>query len=496
MRKIKKKWMLQWEVLVMTLLLLPVILFGNPNTKDFQEVPSIRAGASTSNITPFLGDEIVGGFIPIPVTHIHDELYVRCLVLDDGKNKVAFGIIDNVFVKQEVLDSAKSVIFDRTGIPASHIMLSATHTHTATSAGGKGSKRVAWTLGEPFDEYQRLLIMRIADGIERAITNLRPAQISWGSTLAPEHVFNRRWFMKEGTLLTNPFGGRDQVKMNPGFMNPKLIKPAGPTDPEIIFFAVREIGGAPIAVLANYSLHYVGGIPSGHVSADYFGVFASKLEEMLRKEYPCQDFVAIMSNGTSGDVNNNNLLVPFKKHLPYQKMEEVSFDIAQKVFSSYQQLVFKDSVSLAVKQSMLNIEVRKPTSEMLHRAYNFSNIPKDSLYHPNEYLYAERMIEMAMNWPDSICIPIQVFRIGDLIVGGIPFEVFAETGLELKRLSPFEHTMIIGLANGGYGYLPTPQQHDLGGYETWLGTNRVEKQASVKIVDCILKNINELKSNL
>src|SRR5690606_3541060 len=155
-----------------------------------------KAGASKSNITPFLGDEIVGGFSPVPATHIHDELYVRCLVLDNGENKVVFGIIDNVFVKQEVLDSAKSVIAERTGIPSSHVMLSATHTHSATSAGGKGSKRVAWTLGAPFDDYQRLLISRIADGVSRARNNLKPAQIGWGSVQVPEYLFNRRWFMK------------------------------------------------------------------------------------------------------------------------------------------------------------------------------------------------------------------------------------------------------------------------------------------------------------
>src|SRR5690606_23653470 len=141
----------------------------------------LKAGTAKSNITPFLGDEIVGGFRPVPATEIHDELYVRCLVLDNGKDKLVFGVIDNVFVKHEVLDSAKSVIAERTDIPPSHVMLSATHTHTATSAGGKGSKRVAWTLGEPFDDYQRLLISRIADGVNRAINNLRPAQIGWGS---------------------------------------------------------------------------------------------------------------------------------------------------------------------------------------------------------------------------------------------------------------------------------------------------------------------------
>ena len=75
----------------------------------------------------------------------------------------------------------------------------------------------------------------------------------------------------------------------------------------------------------------------------------------------------------------------------------------------------------------------------------------------------------------------------------IPFEVFSEIGLELKARSPFKPSFTMELANGGYGYLPTPEQHELGGYETWLGTNKVEVQASVKIVNTLLEMAAELK---
>ncbi|MCA9071768.1 MAG: hypothetical protein KDA84_22730, partial [Planctomycetaceae bacterium] len=96
-----------------------------------------RAGAATSNITPALGELIVGGWKPIPATHIHDELYARCLVLDDGRTKVAIVICDNVGIPQEVFDSAKKQINETTGIPASHVLTASTHTHSATTARGK-----------------------------------------------------------------------------------------------------------------------------------------------------------------------------------------------------------------------------------------------------------------------------------------------------------------------------------------------------------------------
>src|SRR5690606_32949369 len=148
--------------------------------------------------------------------YIHDELYARCLVLDDGQTKLAFAVIDNVFIRKELLDAAKQLAFEKTGIPVENIMLSSTHTHSATSASGKGKLRVAWAMGELFDPYQRLVIQRVADGIARALHNLAPAKIAFGKVNIPDHVFNRRWKMKPGTPVPNPFGGQDKVRTNPG----------------------------------------------------------------------------------------------------------------------------------------------------------------------------------------------------------------------------------------------------------------------------------------
>jgi hypothetical protein len=88
---------------------------------------------------------------------------------------------------------------------------------------------------------------------------------------------------------------------------------------------------------------------------------------------------------------------------------------------------------------------------------------------------------------------LQAIRIGDLAVAAIPFEVFVDIGLELKAKSPFPNTFTISLANGAYGYLPTVAHHELGGYETWLGTNQVEVAAAPKIVDALLQMLKELK---
>src|SRR5262245_21831412 len=82
-----------------------------------------RAGAATSNITPPVGEPIVGGWDSPPATHVHDELHARCLVLDDGSTKLAFAICDNVGIAREVFDAAKAMVEKETGIPEGHLLL-------------------------------------------------------------------------------------------------------------------------------------------------------------------------------------------------------------------------------------------------------------------------------------------------------------------------------------------------------------------------------------
>ena len=447
--------------------------------------PVFRAGAATSNITPPLGELIVGGWQPIPATNIHDELHARCLVLDDGNVKLAIVLCDNVGIPVEVYDLAKQQVNEATGIPTSHLLMAATHTHSATTARGPLK-----TFAEAeLTEYQKFLAHRISDGVRRALAQLEPARIGWGKIDEPSEVFNRRWFVTDAGLLGNPFGGVDRVRMNPPRGSEKLDRPAGPTDPEISFVSVRSLEGRPIALLANYSLHYVGGVRSGDVSADYFGYFARFIENKLGATDQTPPFVGILSNGTSGDVNNINFSKKStRKYERYEKMQEVAEKVASRVFEAHQQIKFQDWVPLAAKQTNLTLKTRQPTPEMLaHFAKVTADRDADSNRRQSrEEIYADRIAKI-LQAPKQVSVPLQTVRIGDLGISAIPFETFTETGLELKDRSPFRDTFTIELANGSYGYLPTPQQHRLGGYETWLGTSYVEKEATLKIVATLLE---------
>jgi len=447
-----------------------------------QEKKEFRAGAVASNITPPLGEMIVGGWKPIPATHVHDELFARCLVLDDGTTKLAIVLCDNVGIPREVFDQAKNLIHDETTLPIDHMLMASTHTHSATTARG-ASKVLAEGKLTP---YQAFIARRIADGVRRALNQLEPARIGWGSAEEPTEVFNRRWHVTDPGMLSNPFGGTDQVRMNPPRGNKALVKPAGPIDPEISFISVQSLDGRPIALLGNYSLHYVGGVRSGDVSADYFGIFAGLVERGLKAEHQMVPFVGIMSNGTSGDINNINFRGSSKRYERYEKMTEVATKVADRVLEAHKNITYHDWVPLGVAATELTLKTRRPTPEMVSYLAKAKEAEASELRNSKEKIYAER-IDRILEAPLEISVPLQVIRIGDLCVNAIPFETFVEIGLELKDQTKFDDSFTIELANGSYGYLPTPEQHKLGGYETWLGTNYVQLDASERITETLLK---------
>jgi hypothetical protein len=471
--------------------LFPLILLALPFLASSAIGQQLQAGAATSNITPPLGKDIIGGFQPFPSKHIHDELHARCLVLDDGRTRLALVVCDLLGIHRNVSDLARKLIQESSGIPPERVLISATHTHSASSALGQNR----FQHDQQLDDYQQFVVRRIADAVKCAVNRLRPAEIGFGTVQAPEHVFNRRWYMKPGTMPLNPFGELDQVKMNPPAGSPNLLEPAGPTDPTVSFLSVRGQDGKPISVYAAYSLHYVGGVGDGHISADYFGWFCSHLEHLLEADHPSGPFVALLANGTSGDINNINFKTPRPRQDSYDQMRIVAEDVATKVHQALGTVDYKKKVSLDARYRELPLAWRHPTPEQA--AWAKKTLEKEPAAGKTDlsYIYAERTTRMA-EYPETAKVPLQVLRIGDVCLATMPCEVFCEIGLEFKSRSPLPKSFMVSLGHGYLGYLPTPRQHRLGGYETWLGTNRLEPNASEKMLDSLLEMAKETKTSL
>ncbi len=334
-----------------------------------QDKPVFRAGAATSNITPPLGMEIVGNFAPRPIAkHVHDELHVRCLVLDDGTTKLVFAVADIISLGRDIWDEAKQKLEADTGIPASQMMFSGTHTHSSVAA---------VTNNDASLNYRSFLISRVVDGVKRALNNLEPARIAWGAGRLPQHVFNRRYLLAEGVTNPNPFGGQDRAVMNPSSaLRSNLAGPAGPTNPEVYCLSVQAADGRQIALMANYWLHYVGGVNREDLSADYFGEFCRRIEQKLGA--PC---VGILANGPCGDVNNNDYSgkSPAVPRKPYEKIKLVADDLAQEVLRVRQTLTYQDWAPLKAAASELELAVRRPTPEMIQWAESVLNKPRGTV---------------------------------------------------------------------------------------------------------------------
>ncbi len=448
---------------------------------------AFRAGAFAIDVTPVKWPiSVNGGMADRQATRANDPLHARCLVLDDGRTKLALVVVDSCMIPRELLEEAKALAEKTTGIPANHMLISATHTHSAPTLGGVFQS-------DPDADYVQYLTEKIAEGIAKANGRLSPAKIGWGGADNTTQLFNRRWKREHALIPADPFGRTtDQVQMNPGRQAKGLVEPAGPVDPEVSVLAVQTRDGKPIALLANYSLHYVGGNPE--LSGDYFAAFADRIAQLLGQDNGSGSFVGIMSNGTSGDVNNVNFTTAAPKtSQPGEQIKFVADSVARTALEVYKKIEFRDHAKLAAAVKDIELGVRKPSRDDLEYAQKKLDEQKDAkVLKGTAAIYARESMFLA-KYPDKVTAKMQALRIGDLGIAAIPCEVFTDIGLDLKKHSPLKKTFTIELANGYNGYLPTPEQHRLGGYETWRArSSYLEVEASPKIVATILELLKDV----
>ena len=468
---------------------LAISLFPSVLVHGADKTPPFRAGTAVVDIVPReFPVSMLGSFADRPATSAHDPLEVRAMVFDDGRTRIAIAVCDNCVIPREMLDEAKKLAAERTEIPPERMLISATHTHSAPA--------VVVLSKIPVDvRYAKLLVDKIAEAIAQAESRLAPARAGWAVVPVPDQVFNRRWFLKEGTMQPNPFGHVDKARMNPPGGSPDLVRPAGPTDPDVSVLSLQGSQGKPLALLANYSLHYVGGVPSGQLSADYFGEFTRQIQERLAPDAQPGRFVGILSNGTSGDINNINFRQPRPRREPFEQIQVVAKSVADAAEQAYRRIDHRPQITLAMAQREIELAVRKPSEDELARARAIVAKPDDEGLPRLARYYAESGIRLS-EYPDRVKVQLQALRIGRLGIVAIPCEVFAEIGLEIKRLSPLQPTFTIQLANGYNGYLPSPEQHALGGYETWRATSSyLEEKASRKIVSTLMELLAEVSSS-
>src|SRR2546422_1844098 len=339
-----------------------------------------RAGAATVDLTPArLPIRTAGNLTLTVVNKVHDPLHSRALVLDDGSTRLAIAVVDSCMIAREDLDEAKSAAGRVTGIPVENMLVSSTHTHTAPAVYGCHGNDA-----EP--AYRAWLIPRITESIVQAWRNLRPARVGWGKSDLPTFVHCRRWVMQPGTAIhPNPaFTGQPTniVMMNPGHGNTNKVRQTGPVDPAVTILSFQTPDGRPLALLANYSTHYANA-PSHEISADYFGEFCNIIAKELKADELNPGFVALMSNGTSGDANCSD----FTKTNWVVNPVTVAKAVAAAAMQAVANMKYHDRAPLAAVEKRVTFGVRLPTKEQVAEA--------------REYLAAKVGDRPTRNWEEN-----------------------------------------------------------------------------------------------
>jgi Neutral/alkaline non-lysosomal ceramidase, N-terminal len=404
-----------------------------------QSAAVLLAAVAQVDVTPPLGVHMRGYFEQRTASTVHDPLYARAFVLEGTGGAIAVVICDIIAIDRKYLDRAKAQIAESTGLRPSQVLIACIHTHTGPETGD--------------DAYTEFLTGRIADAVRIAWERKEPAEVCWGRAEEGRIVFNRRYRMKDGTVQTNP-----------GIGNPEVVEPAGPVDPEVGVLALRRPNGETLGLLANYALHYVG-IPDDFkaISADYFGFFSTLIQRMRGEA-----FVAALSNGASGDINNVDVLGgqhPRNDH--YQHAERVAGLVAAAALWGWNGATYTGEVKTGSALTQLTLQPRPPATEAdIARAKEIEerlNAKRPVLMGERSFL--NRIRRFAEKPPEPRETYVQALRIGDVALVGVPGEFFVELGLDIKRRSPFRQTMVLELANDCVGYIPTRRAFTEGAYE-------------------------------
>lgn len=441
----------------------------------------LRVGAAVVDVSPPQLPVLVnGGFLSRTADRIHTPVNARAIVIDGGDERIAIVVVDSCMLPRPLLDEAKQLAAGRTEIAADRMLISATHTHSAPSCMG--------ALGTDADPaYVSFLRHRLADAVVAAEDNLQPAEVGWGTGDAAGFTAVRRWVRRSDRIETDPFGNPTvQANMHAAKDREDVTGPSGPEDPELSMIAFRAAGsGRPLAVLANFSMHYFG---DRAISADYFGLFCDGFADRIVGEPENGEkppFVAVLSHGCSGDIWRRDYSVsPAARRDPtIAEYTGGLIDIAESIHKS---IDYRADVELAMAESRMRLDYRVPDRQRLEWARRIVDEMGDRLPENRAEVYARE--QLILHERQDTEIVLQAIQLGDIAIATTPNETYAITGLKLKAKSPLASTMVIELAGGGDGYIPPPAQHQLGGYNTWPArTAGLEVTAEPKITSACLR---------
>lgn len=407
----------------------------------------LQVGAATVVITPPNGIPMAGYYSPRGSEGVLDDLFAKALVMDDGEKAVALVACDLISIPQTITDEARRLIAAEVPISPEAVLVSATHTHTGPSL-PRGSKRDAVDGGasEIAAAYAAGLPDKIAEAVVAAYRGRAPSSAFVARYEEFDVSFNRRFWMTDGS-----------VGWNPGKLNPKIIRPVGPIDPEILVLYIETADRRPTAAYINFALHAdtTGGTL---VSADYSGALARLLADIKGA-----DFVTLFGNGACGDINHIDVRSPVAQKGPAEA-KRIGTVLAGDVVKALMRMRPTAHGPLQAAARVVPLPLAPITDEDVHRAREITARGKEAPF--LDKVFAYKVLDVAARNGEPLAAEVQVITLGDdLAWVALPGEVFVTLGLNIKTASPFRHTFVVELANGSLGYLPHRSAYAEGQYE-------------------------------
>lgn len=460
---------------------------GNQRIQKF-EVPSpprgvLEAGVAVVDITAPLGYRMSGYFNERLNTGTHDPLEAKAVVFRQGNQQVAFVFCDLIGIPASVSGPARDQAAQKTGIPASNILIHGTHSHTGPLYTGALRNHfhdlaVEKHGTDPHEvvDYAAFLIQRIVEAISQAQSAAQPVELRAGIAQQRGLSFNRRFHMKDGS-----------VRFNPGKLNPDMIRPCGPIDSDVGIVLLRSAGSEQnLAALTVFPLHLdtVGGT---EYSADY----PFYLERNLRTNQG-NHFVSLFGNGTCGDINHIDVTNAVRQS-GQEESARIGAALAETVRQTLPSLQHLSGAKLAAKSAIVNVSIQQYSPEEITQAKQDIFKVGTSQLPFLDQVKVTKIMNVQLRPSGTFPLEVQVFRFNDdLAIVSLPGEVFVELGLAIKRGSPFSTTLVIELCNDNPAYIPTKKAFAEGSYETV--NSILQPGGGELLVETALRLLKEAKS--
>ena len=324
-------------------------------------------------------------------------------------------------------------------------MVSAIHTHSGPAVEAISDEADG-------EKIQDMVIPGIIESCVQALESCKPMHL-WAAAGKAEGVcFNRRLKLTDGQTVMN-------------WTRPpadSIDRPLGPVDTEVGILATGQTSENPSLVLANLALHSA--ILAGDnwlMGTDWPGYYYDSIHKVFGPNTQ-----AMFLQGAEGNVNHIDAR-DAQQGRGFKEAQRVGSVVGLSVIDALRDARL---VSGPIKSSSLMVSVppRKITPEQLAWAGGVvdadDNSPAGTVDGISDVVFARDQIKMA-GQTDPFELEIQVFRIGQVAIVAFPGEFFVEYALEIKAQSPAEQTLVVGLANGSVGYVPTSKAFAEGGYE-------------------------------